>query len=161
MDKLSDDVTSQQRARLVHLAAWAAGEDVKRRLGLPSEWEQVRWFGTRGCGTTCCIAGKVALEDGAVPVLEHNDDGPLGVEEARELWRNEAPGALDGYLILDEWVYPPGATDCVDTGVYARHALGLTVEQAAGLFDGTNTLDDILRVVAQLLDVDLPPADVD
>lgn len=149
------DLTSGQRARLVHLAAWAAGEDAKRRLGLRSEWYQGTWFHVApGCGTACCIAGKVALEDGAVPVITDDDGELVGPKRAAKLWNGPLSKLVD-YDLDGEGVYPPGSTEPVEVANFAQEALGLTGPQAMALFDGSNDLEDVLRVVAALLDVPL------
>lgn len=54
--------------RLDRLVEWAAAQEDLRAAGLSSEWDQTEWIGKRFCGTVCCVAGKVALEDGHRPV---------------------------------------------------------------------------------------------
>lgn len=39
----------------------------------PEEHDQGLWFGERGCGTTACLAGTVAVLNGWVPVFEHGE----------------------------------------------------------------------------------------
>src|SRR4051812_20938253 len=80
----------RRRERLINLATRVSAEDVKRRLDLPSEWDQSSWLG-RDCGTTCCMAGKVALEDGGVPVLTDYNGKQLDTEIARRLWERNDP----------------------------------------------------------------------
>lgn len=53
--------------RLDHLLAWATEEDAKKRRGEPSQWDQGIYLERNSsCGTVCCIAGKVVLEDGVL-----------------------------------------------------------------------------------------------
>jgi hypothetical protein len=123
------------RERLISLAEWAGAEDARRRLGLPSEWIQEDWLTKLSCGTACCLAGKIALEDGGIPYTgeedfpwEHEDDG-FGTSE----------------------VTFPGSTEPVYVPDHARRALGLSVGQADWLFDSDNDLDDVLDIIHELL----------
>lgn len=119
------------RKRLIELATWVAGEDAKRRLGLPSEWAQATWVQKRSCGTICCIAGKVALDDGGRP---HNWDGAHnGFETSRV-------------------IMPDGEDTTV--GRYATRTLGLDSEQRWQLFIGARDLDGVLRTIAKILNAE-------
>lgn len=128
-----------RNARLVELAEWAAAQDARRRLGLPSEWDQGSWLihdragvGLAGfCGTAACIAGKVALEDGAFPM------------------RN----VIEGFTWSDGVVFADGTEVVIED--YARDALLLDYEEADELFRGDNNLEDVLEVVARLIDASL------
>lgn len=106
--------------RLEALYAWAAEQDALRRAGLPSHWDQGNWivWGT-DCGTACCIAGKVALEDGGQPL--------------------DRSGALSEFVILMDG-------EVTEIDAHAERVLGLTRDQASALFEGDNDLAD-LRVV--------------
>lgn len=125
--------------RLVEIAMWAAGEDVLRRLGFASEWDQGSWISPRdNCGTACCIAGKVALEDGLLPVLAGS-------------W------ATDRNDIDSEHVVDPSNGQIVSIPKYAAEALGLAEdydadEDEVDLFGGSNTIDDIIEIVGGILD---------
>lgn len=125
------------RYRLIGLAVWAAGEQAKADLGLPSEWDQGLWLVNRtgSCGTACCIAGKVAIEDGGVPV-----------------WNSGSPSAGEP----SSTVRLPGRGDVL-VEEYAAEALGLDDDQADMLFSGDNDLDAILRIVGELIE-DAEPA---
>jgi hypothetical protein len=138
------DVPGPNRQRLIRLAQWAAGEDAKRRLGLPNEWEQGAWLTRRdgaaevgGCGTACCIAGKVAIEDGGVPVVDELGD-----------WARFSPGYDTSRVVFPE-IDPDEEVRVED---YAQEKLGLTYNQRAALFSGSNTLDDVLRIIGDLLE---------
>lgn len=52
-------MTETQVAILQGLLEWATEQWNKGQLGLPSEWYQNMW-----CGTRCCIGGKAALNEG-------------------------------------------------------------------------------------------------
>lgn len=133
------------RERLVDLAVWAAGEKARMDLGLPSEWRQDSWMTRRsGCGTTCCIAGKVALEDGGTPIVV-NDDGEEVVDpvEALRLWESFDTEDTNEVMI-------PGVGR-VGIETYARVALGLDMGQANRLFWGDNELADLIRIIRDLL----------
>lgn len=116
-------MTTPDIPRLQTLLAWATAEDQKRRAGKPSEWDQGRW--ANWCGTTCCIAGKVLLEDGATPVLS----------------------GIGGDLVFS-FTLPNGSR--VDPGSYGRSALGLDYDQATVLFHADNDLDDLTTIIAAI-----------
>lgn len=116
------------RKRLIELAVWVAGEDAKRRLGLPNEWRQGTYVKRLNCGTACCVAGKVALDDGCAPI-----------------WGGEyAANATT----------PDGRRVPID--VYAKEALGLGWAQAWSLFYSDNDLDDVLMIIGDILARDTP-----
>lgn len=125
--------------RLLELGRWAIAEDAKQRAGLPSEWDQGKWFSrASGCGTACCMAGKVVLDDGGYPIFRN--------------------GELSGIRAL----MPDGSNVFADD--YAAVALDLPFiesEEGSGswrddaLFNASNSLDDVLRIIAELTGVDL------
>jgi hypothetical protein len=121
------------RKRLIALAEWAAAQDARRRLGLPNEWVQANWLTKLSCGTACCLAGKVALEDGGKPYLRD------------EHWEETYE-----YDIASRVTFP-GEPKPVWVSEYAQEVLGLTEEQRLKLFASTNDLDDVLRVIGELL----------
>jgi hypothetical protein len=128
---LAREVTTVNRERLIALAQWAAAEDAKRRLGLPSEWNQSTWLSrsrATACGTACCIAGKVAFDDGVLP----------------EGWDEAEDGEEACYVVLGD-----GEEVSVDS--YAAGALGLNSSQAGNLFFANNTLDDVLQIIGELI----------
>lgn len=128
------------RDKLIEVVKWAAGEDAKQKLGLPSEWEQGYWLSYRGegtgigangfCGTACCIAGKVALDDGWRPPPELS------------AWR----GNVGATVIKNDEVR--------SVGPLAREILGLTENQADRLFSGDNTYEDVIRIAREILGVE-------
>jgi hypothetical protein len=132
------------RQRLIKLVTWAAGENAKKQLGLPSEWDQGYWvtrddrvqFAVDGCGTACCLGGKVAIEDGGVPVRDEVGD-----------WATFDDGITTGNVVFPD-VDPE---EMVSVSEYARDALGLTDGQASQLFAGSNSYEDVLRIVGELL----------
>lgn len=149
------------RPKLIKLAQWAAGEHAKQQLGLPSEWDQASWLkavpgleagpaveveGT-ACGTSCCMAGKVALDAGAVPAI-FTDDGYVPFDDPRSV---EAlyQGIDFGHVVL------PDGTDA-DVADFAQRELGITDHQAGRLFSGQNDLDTVLTVIRQILDESKP-----
>lgn len=117
-------MTTMNRERLIGLAVWAAGEDAKQRLGLPSEWKQTFWLTRESCGTACCMAGKVAVDDGGIPIFDTQG----------EAFRVRLPG---------------GKTQGVSE--YAREVLGLDYFDASDLFSANNQLTDVLHVINNLL----------
>lgn len=113
--------------RLHRLLDWAAAEDEKALQGLPSEWDQRIFVAKYDCGTACCIAGKVALEDGGQPI-----------------WAK----SLHGGLVYSSMLDFPGRRTMVPADEYAEAALGLTATQADALFAPENDIDDLRRIVA-------------
>lgn len=74
-------------------------------------WDEAR----HECGTTYCVAGKVAADDGV-------------------LVRNTRPHAL-GFSVV--------VSTGEDVDVYARHTLGLTYDEACRLFAAGNSAADV------------------
>lgn len=142
------DLDRARRDTLIRLASWVASEDAKRRLGLPSEWNQSWWL-SKGCGTACCVAGKLALDSGGVPAVWDGGHLVTDRDSAIQLWAEQAPGATS------DWILPPDSDQPVDVGDYARDALGLDRDQADRLFNADNDLDAILTVIAEILGVSL------
>jgi hypothetical protein len=126
---------------------WAHEEWNKKLRGEISEWAQGTWmtsttniYGTErtvealragtACGTACCIAGKVALDDG---------------------WHQDGMSGLGGTLRRD------GETDnAFDIG---QELLGLNADQAAALFSGYNTIYSLYRIARDITDgeIQAPP----
>lgn len=127
---MTTTMTTEQQARLVDAISWAAGQDARRRLGLPSEWDQRVWFADMG------------IEDVAL-------GGHCGTV-----------GCLAGYVVLAQLHAEPSLNNCaarlpngpwVTVKLAAREALGLTWEQGQALFHELNTLDDLIRIGRKLL----------
>lgn len=98
--------------------AWA--EHSENQAGVP-RWDQSTYLRKTECGTACCIAGWVALHEGAQPILDSDGDP-------------------DSLMVTDSDGHRQ------DIPVLARKALGLTYEQAGFLFWGDNTLEDLKRM---------------
>lgn len=127
------------RERLVKLVEWAAGQDALRQLGLPNEWDQSYWFikdSNTACGTTCCLAGKVALDDGHLPTTAWD----AGEQTA---WEVADDGAEGISIVLDG--------KSISVKEYAQEALGLSDLEADRLFYGGSTLADVLSTVRRIL----------
>lgn len=125
---------------------WAYGEWQKVRRDEISEWNQGNWMvSTAGlydysekvyeafrqgaaCGTACCIAGKVALDDG---------------------WHPAMTRGLGGFAYRDG-----ERADVFDIG---RDLLGLTNEQANWLFAGGNTIYNLYSIANQITDGEIQP----
>jgi len=127
------------RAKLIEVAQWAAGQQALKDLGLPSEWSQASWLSEREgvaaggwCGTACCIAGKVALDAGWKPILHTFDDGSTSLSSDTRVVKE-----IDGQLVTR------------DVAAVAREVLQLTGDD--DLFSGSNGLDDVIRIVGELI----------
>lgn len=108
----------------------------ERPAGTP-DWDQGYWFRDLGydepgdehlltdfCTTSCCIAGYVATRKGEKPLIEEDLDYAMVVQ------------------------LPDGSWEEIES--YARHLLGLTIPEAARLFEQENTLNDLRTIVAEL-----------
>lgn len=93
----------------------------------PEEWKQASWH----CGTTACFAGHAAILDGGEWEDAHSDMLLARDDDPREFVYDGNPAVID---IEDR----------------ARWILGLTNDQAAELFEGRNSLDDLREQVAKL-----------
>jgi hypothetical protein len=126
-------LTSEQRDRLIDAIDWAAGQDARRRLGLPSEWDQGHWLSAADdgvalgghCGTAGCIAGYVAVV---------------------QLKCTPTAAASTGWSVM----LPDGNREDVEE--LAKRALGLTPTQEEVLFHEDNTLEDLIDIAKQILD---------
>lgn len=138
-------LTLTPRQRLINLAVWAAGEKAKQDLGLPSEWDQSDWMKQKSCGTSCCIAGKVALDAGATPVLFDDDLEEVSPEEALGLWTEDYEHDVTDVRI-------PGLPHRVPIREYARQVLDLNEREASRLFFGGNGLYDVIEAIRVVLE---------
>jgi ferredoxin len=146
-------VEGPDRAKLIELATWLAGQHALQQLGLPSEWNQASWLSRRSdvpCGTTACAAGHVFLRDGGQPAAVYR------YGDRTDDWTQ----AVDGY----DWSRGTINGQEVSVREYAITALRLPVDQAGALFDGNNDYPTMLELIGQLLAVAEPtiePAEVD
>jgi hypothetical protein len=101
---------------------WAESESVKAAAGERSEWNQGTWLRTNDCGTACCVAGKVAYDEG-FRVL----DDVLGVNTGKII---DADG-VESDLSISE---------------IAQDRLGLSHNAGAALFDGDNDIADLWHI---------------
>lgn len=101
----------------------------------PEHTGSLEWQGETFCGTAGCFAGWRAILDGAKPRV-----------------------AVDGYQTnlshpyLDFVVFPDGSRVRVgDIGVWARKRFGITDDQAEELFSGRNKMEDLERIVDEIV----------
>lgn len=138
--------------RLLELGRWLTREERKRRLGHDSEWNQDVWIDTNygnnvetpaenlvawSCGTACCAAGRIALEDGGMPAFFDR--------HAQDYKRLPVGGELE--TISDAQMFFGSRVRPIDE--YAADALGLTDDQADRLFAGGNDWDDMVDLIGQ------------
>lgn len=125
---------------LHRLLDWAEVEDEKRQRGEFSEWDQHVWVNwilydpdpeitdsSNYCGTVCCLAGKVAVDAGAVSLDGYIESGPM-----------VALPTEDGEQLV------------TDVSHFARQRLDLTKGQGAALFDSANDLQALREIVAMI-----------
>lgn len=126
--------------RIDALIAWAQREYEKSLQGLPSEWDQTNWVvpeqdrddAVEGCGTACCMAGKVGLDDGVLKFV--NDDGEV-VPTYQTIF-------ADPYWLEPQEHPMPVAS-------YAARVLGLGEfgnSYSIPLFEAHNKLGDLKRI---------------
>lgn len=130
--KKTSTLTQAQKAKLLELKGWVYGEHLKQQAGLPSEWNQSNWLTGTACGTACCVAGKVALDAGAVPA-DWSTGRPIELEV-------DAPATT---IMID------GAKREVEE--FAREELGLSEAEASNLFNGYNNYQKIADVIDELV----------
>lgn len=90
-------------------------------------WDQEEWITWWDCGTGGCFAGNWALHRGCEP------------------WWREGSHERSTGRIIDL----TGNVDSVES--WARDDLGLTFEESYPLFDSANTLDDLRRLVKEII----------
>lgn len=101
----------------------------------PKEWNQAEWR----CGSGMCFAGWACTFDGGQWAFDAANPGVQGVQD---LLIAEPEDAAFAWTVADRSV--------VHTEERAIRVLGLTDDQADALFAGSNTLDDLRRMVAGL-----------
>jgi hypothetical protein len=100
-------------------AEWSENDSIAREDTL--RWNQAHFMEEADCGTTCCIAGWVALHEGYKTIPR-------------------AGGGVDGLEVVD------ARGNRHDISQVARKALGLTAGTANYLFWGSNTVTDLKRM---------------
>lgn len=155
--------------RLVDLAKWLTGQEKKRRLGLPSEWNQNTWVDARpttgklrelvevegvnpaalplgwSCGTAACAAGHIALQDGGMPAF-HFDGGfrpmPPSTDETSFPWE----------FLSDAVMYFDGRREAIDD--YAARVLAIDdTEVGRSLFEAGNDWSTMIELISDILGV--------
>lgn len=151
----SKELPGPSHRRLLRLAVWLAGEQAKKDLGLPSEWNQSTWLRRSrdlACGTAACAAGHIFLEDGGQPTRISASLSVNGGNYTDQIDWVEARDGVDwGRGTL------PGSDEEVSVEEYARNVLGLTREQGARLFAGENDYPKMMTVIKDLLTLADPP----
>jgi hypothetical protein len=99
----------------------------------PEDWNQSYWR----CDTAACFAGHAALLAGAS--WAHRAEDGVNLEDLAD----HDPEAFEA-------VCPPGADCTVRVSTYARQVLGIEPADAARLFEASNELDDLRRIVDEL-----------
>jgi len=133
-------VLSEEEAleELIRLYAWAWSQDILRRAGLPSEWDQESWATDRlNCGTSCCIAGKAFLDGGGKFSFpkDRDDDGETFTSH----------GKIDDliHVPIEEW-----ATAWLGGGDVGHGNIIMA------MFSADNSLSDIRNYIKQRTGVD-------
>lgn len=134
-------MTRPNATRLVGVYQWARDN--------PEEHNQLTWGQRTSCGMALCIAGKVVTDNTAWDRLvwvPDDEDIEAGADDLEVVW----------WLRYVEVSHadPIDGASLVAIGEHARHLLGLTNHQADDLFEGENTLRDIRRLIAGLIEID-------
>ena len=112
----------------------------------PETHEQETWR----CRTGMCAAGHALTEAGL-----DNWVAPVPAPDAPDGAQIFFNSFADGLIPLpgeEDQTYEREGVRFVTAGNRARMVLGLTVEQANDLFDQFNTVEDLERIVEQLID---------
>lgn len=116
---------------------WATAEWRKQAAGLASEWEQghfVKKVAGVDCGTACCLAGKIVLDAGYLPVYEMATWADPVFECDVTSWVRDSEGK--------QW-------HCEDA---AMKLLRMHRQDAERLFSGNNGVHDIWRIAEDITD---------
>lgn len=129
IDTITKDPTSWNQLSWQY--TWQTKDMVPRAVALRCEHLGVE---IPGCGSAYCLAGNVAIGQGAVFVFDGGDSVSVPTD------------------VFDQW-YPEGSVhdpnpDHTDVSRFAARVLGLTGSQEYWLFDGGRTLDDFERFYA-------------
>jgi PAS domain-containing protein len=92
----------------------------------PDQWDQDTWI----CGTTACLAGWIVLRNGWTPLDSQEDPDWMDVQDVS--------------LVVD----PDGGIDQCPAA--ASRILGILPEEGDCLWESTNTLTDLHRLVGRL-----------
>lgn len=164
---------------LKSLVTWAAADqahldDLAARFKEEGwgHWDQERWakeVRNGHCQTAYCIAGQAAAQVGYAPVFDAVALPYLSEVENGDVYITGtcAPRRFAGLGPTGMPVYEPntdaGTRQISDVG---REAIGLSYDEANALFEGSNSLQDILAMALMFarvrnVDLDLDPALVD
>ena len=147
-------------------AAWDRGwEDLKAKYSAEGfgEWNQNVWFQEMRngvCKTACCIAGETVATLGYKPILERDehyyDDDYTSYSAVFA-----APAVLNGLDAKGNPIWDILEDSKEEIRVVARRGLGLTDSEAAYLFEGDNTIEQVVAYAllfakARHIDLDLP-----
>jgi hypothetical protein len=123
------------------LAKEAAPSSATRAAG----WDQAWWGVSRSdlaveprwdtCGTAFCFAGWTAVLDGVQPLWER-----VVLSNGEQVW-----ACTD---------IRHGNGQCDPVELHAQDSLGLTGEQADNLFFADNTIDDLRRIVQEIIEAE-------
>lgn len=107
----------------------------------PKEWNQASWANRWSCGTSFCFAGHAANMTGHNFIWDF-DGGAIAVEveagtRAFEVERATRASEVEGNVAI---------------ALAAREELGLTVQQAAVLFNGDNSLAELYYLANVITD---------
>lgn len=108
---------------------WAAREDAGQHVDGDPRWLQGEWLVVDECGTACCIAGRLTLAAGWVPILgESGHTYKVGKVE------HPKTGQI-GYVTE--------IADRIIIGDYADDTGSVPYDIVSRLYEGGNSLDDI------------------
>lgn len=88
------------------------------------------------CGTTACVAGHASLLVGDRPLIE-------------SVTLDDSPGVVVSWALV---LPVDGADEATMVEDRARELLGLTEDEAAELFEGANSIDDVRMLIGNMLD---------
>lgn len=144
------DTSDVNREALLDEYAWVAGEHLRQKRGMKSQWDQSVYADTNDCGTACCVAGHVSLTkppEGYIFDPKVADDyafpSDLGIKTSED---------------YEDWSYKTHPLDILDMHHHAINVLGLTDGQAGWLFYRENDFKMVKTIMEVLLQEKLPKA---
>lgn len=162
------DLSGINFGMLEMLELWAEREWQKKQNGEKSEWDQGIWMSVRGeeetgtaCGTACCLAGKaISITPGIQWAMwDDSADEIVPVEDitAVDIGKSFDDVYLPAALVPEEYRYESYKIERdgqtlyrVDANDAGAAILGLNSSEASALFEASNELEDVKRIVAEI-----------
>lgn len=117
---------------------WSGVDDIADVLGIHEIPDD-------NCGTVFCFAGKVAIDAGGVIAVSED-----GYRSGHYLMATQEE--IDADLTSESWRAKAYLTPVVMVDDRAARLLGLDSWRASELFSSTNTIEDLRRIVGEIIE---------